>query len=114
MHQDDSPKFIADLHERIDDSLDSIRAVKGDRFADIVYVSFMGAHAMKMVGTYMRRQEGESEARDMIGRQLGHSLAAFMSIIAELAKLTEKDCKEVLTWSDTLCEHVNTAMKEAE
>jgi len=28
MHQDDNPKFIDDLHERIDDSLASIRAVK--------------------------------------------------------------------------------------
>jgi hypothetical protein len=114
MHQDDNPKFLDDLHERIDDSLDSIRAIKGDRFADIVYVSFMGAHAMKMVGTYMSKQKGESMAREMIGRQLGHSIAAFMAMIAELAKLTEDDCKELMNWSDTLCEHVNTALKEAE
>lgn len=112
MHQDDEPKFVRDLHTRIEDSLESIRAVKGNQFADIVYVSFMGAHAMKMVGTYMRR-DGDSEARDVVGRQLGHSIAAMMSLIASLAKLSEQDCKELMTWSDTLCDHVETAVKEA-
>lgn len=113
MHQDDNPKFVRDLHERIEDSLASIRAVKGEKFADIVYVSFMGAHAIKMVGTYMKRGH-DDEARDAVGRQLGHSIAAMMSLIADLANLSQQDCKEMMTWSDTLCEHVNTAVKEAE
>jgi hypothetical protein len=113
MHQDDTPKFIAELQERIDDSLASIRAVKGDKFADIVYVSFMAAHAIKMVGTYMASQ-GDDRARDIVGRQLGHSVAAMLSLIAGLANLSSKDCDELMSWSDTLCEHVNTAVKEAE
>lgn len=114
MHQQDEPKFVRDLHTRIEDSLESIRAVKGDQFADIVYVSFMGAHAVKMVGTYMHRGSADEEARDAVGRQLGHSIAAMMSLIASLAKLSEQDCKDLMTWSDTLCAHVNTAVKEAE
>lgn len=113
MHQHDEPKFVRDLHTRIEDSLESIRAVKGEKFADIVYVSFMGAHAIKMVGTYMKRGTDE-EAREAVGRQLGHSIAAMMSLLASLANLTEQDCKDLMTWSDTLCAHVETAVKEAE
>ena len=114
MHQkDDEPKFIADLHERIEDSLASIRAVKGDKFADIVYVSFMATHAIKMVGTYTASQ-GDNRASDIVGRQLAHSVAAMMSLIASLADLSAEDCKELMNWSDTLCEHVNNAVKEAE
>lgn len=111
MHQDETPQFVVNLHERIEEVLESIRAVKGDRFADMVYVSFMGAHAVKMVGTAMA--DVDETIRDVVGRQLGHSIAAFMSLLAEMAQLSEQDCKELMNWSDTLCGHVSTAIKEA-
>ena len=113
MHQHDEPKFVRDLHTRIEDSLESIRAVKGETFADIVYVSFMGAHATKMVGSVLLHSDVSDEARDAVGRQLAHAIAAFMSLIASHAKLTQQDCKDLMTWSDTLCDHVGTAIKEA-
>lgn len=99
---------IQDMHTRIKDSLETVKAVKGEKFADCAYLMFLAAHTQMLVNSVLQGVENE-KARMVCGLQMAGTMASLLDRVTEGLKM--EDIDELTKWSDTLVGHVKTAME---
>lgn len=100
---------------KIDDSLKSIQAIKGERYRDVVAWLISGLHLQRMLKVVCK--EVDSEHLDkVIGHQTSLVLAqATAMLCSDLGMKKETECRELMNWAETLVEHLHEAlMKEDE
>lgn len=107
------PKFITDFQTRINETMSSIKAIKGEQFAEATHCLFKGTHATNNLYALLINTDMEESVRTKVMDQITHALSAHMSLVVNLMKAPEQDINEMLNWVDVLHKHVNTAIEEA-
>jgi len=107
------PKFIADLETRINESMNSIRAIKGEKFAAATHCLFRGTHATSNLNLLLSHSDIDASIRAKMTDQLTSCMSTHMNLIVNLGELNDDDVLEMMNWVDVLHKHVHTAMEEA-
>lgn len=107
------PKFVRDLETRINDTMHSIKAIKGADFAEATHCLFKGTHATANLGLVLHQSDISESVRSKLTDQLNNCMSSHMNLIVNLIGLQEKDVIEMMSWVDVMHKHVHTAMEEA-
>lgn len=101
-------KEKASLEEKLQETIDSLRAIKGEEFAELIRFISGVAHTAKMMGIAMR--EAPEAVQQVVAMQYSTTGAIGTNLIVNLLKLQEKEIEEVMGWSDTIGSHVEYTM----
>jgi hypothetical protein len=99
--------------QKIHDSLQSIIAVKGEKYADIVAWLIGALHLQNMVKQLATKFDDE-KIDYVVGKQMSAVLAHGMAMIIEpLDFKTEDECREIMDWAERLVQyHYEDFIKE--
>jgi hypothetical protein len=100
------------LKEKIDASVTSIRAIKGDKFASLVGFLVSAQHLSNMIATVSRLLPDDK--RFIVQTQAVNTLALATTLLAEAYELSEEDLKELMQWSETLTKMVEEEITKGE
>jgi hypothetical protein len=108
-------KAMKAADKKIDDSLKSIAAIKGERYRDVVAWLISGLHLQRMLKVICAEVDSEHIDK-VIGHQTSLVLAQATSMLcSDIGIKSETECRELMNWADTLVEHLHEAlMKEEE
>ena len=105
-------QIVKQLQERVDDSMDTVEAVKGEDFRNLL-AFVMGCSQLMRLMSQVRVKHGEDEMIDATAQQMAHVLAKGSSMIADAYKFNDEQIAELMKWVETLDGHVANALKEA-
>jgi predicted kinase len=106
-------KIVEQLQQRVDESMDTVEAVKGENFRNLLAFVMGCSQLMRLMSQVNNKYEDD----DMIGataQQMAHVLAKGSSMIADAYKFDDKQVEELMKWVETLDGHVANALKEAQ
>jgi predicted kinase len=106
-------KIVEQLQERVDESMDTVEAVKGEDFRNLLAFVMGCSQAMRLMAQVMKNHE-DDHLIEACGKQIAHVLAKGSSMIADAYKFDEEQVQELMKWVDTLDSHVANAIKEAQ
>jgi hydroxymethylpyrimidine/phosphomethylpyrimidine kinase len=96
---------VQQVRETIDEMLTSVRAVKGDSYADLIVFLSTGMHLTKMVAFAVRG--AESRMVDALGHQLASTLDLATGMLFEAYNLTKQDENEILKFAEKISDQVD-------
>lgn len=99
---------VQQVRETIDEMMTSVRAVKGESYADLLLFLSTGMHLTKMVAFAIRG--AEPRVADALGRQLASTLELATGMLIDAYNLTEKDEEEVFKFAEKISDQVDNFM----
>jgi hypothetical protein len=105
--------FITNLQTRIHESMSSIRAIKGDKFADATNCLFRGTHTSANLNVLLSQSGVDESLRANLMDQLTSTLSSHMNLIVNLNGFQDEDVEEMMKWVDVMHKHVHTAIEES-
>lgn len=99
------PKEIRELKVSIDETMRSIRAVKGENYEDIVEFLLMGVQLTKLVAFLCR--ELTEEQTNMIAKHTAGTLGRGSELLFRAYNFTEEQEQEVIDWVDQLSKRID-------
>lgn len=109
-HPNAHPK-IKEAKAKIDESIESIKAIHGDTYADIVLCYIMSMHLTRMVAVLARRTSREEA--EAIGEQLTGTLSSMMDLIVDGHNISDKTIDEIQNWAIRLTGHIDHGIEQA-
>lgn len=107
------PIFITNLQTRINESMNSIRAIKGDKFADATNCLFRTTHMSTNLNILLLQSQMNESLRASLMDQVTSCMSSQMNLIVKLSNLEAEDITEMMHWVDVMFRHVHTAIEEA-
>lgn len=108
-----SKKGIKLADTKIDDSLKSIGAIKGEHYRNVVAWLIGGLHLQHMVKA-LCEEIGSEDIDKTVGMQLSLVLANATAMLTSDLNLGEDGVKEIMGWAETLTEHLHNGLKQEE
>lgn len=102
-----SHKLLKEARSKIDESIDSIRAINGDTYAKTVVAFLMGMHLTKMIATYasnLPHIQAESLREQLLG-----TLSFIMELVVAGYGISDETEREMMEWAQQLCAHIDNA-----
>jgi len=96
---------VQQVRETIDEMLTSVRAVKGESYADLLLFLSTGMHLTKMIAFAIRGSE--QRLVDAIGHQLASTLELATGMLIDAYNLTEKDEEELFSFAEKISDQVD-------
>ena len=98
-------KEIEELREKLNDTIKSVRAVKGEQFAEFLQWLTAATHLQGMVANICMALDDEDMTK-AVGEQLNGVLAHATSLLANAYDMEEKEVRELLKWTSTMQNHI--------
>jgi hypothetical protein len=105
-------EIIQQLQERVDESMDTVEAVQGAGFRNLLAHVMACSQVMRMLAALTDKYE-DDELMETASKQVAHVLAKGSSMLADAYSIDEDKCEELMKWVETLDKHVINAIKEA-
>jgi CRISPR/Cas system CSM-associated protein Csm2 small subunit len=109
-HPNAHPK-IKEARTKIDESIESIKAIHGNVYADIVLCYVMSMHLTRMVAILAR--EKSRETAEAVGEQLTGTLSSMMDLIVDGHNISDKTIDEIQDWAIRLTGHIDHGIEQA-
>jgi hypothetical protein len=93
--------------------MNSIRAIKGDKFADATNCLFRTTHMSNNLNIQLLQSQMDESLRARLMDQLTSCMSSQMNLIVKLSNLEADDITEMINWVDVMHKHVHNAMEEA-
>lgn len=105
-------EIVKQLQERVDESMDTVEAVKGEDFRNLLAFVMGCSQVMRLMSQISQRNE-DDDLVHAAAQQIAHVLAKGSSMIADAYKFNDEQIEELMKWVETLDGHVANAIKEA-
>ena len=105
-------KLLKELQERVDESLDSVEAIQGAAFRNLLAHVMACSQVMRLLSALNSKYE-DDDLVETAAKQCAHVLAKSSSMLADAYDINEEKCEELMKWVETLDGHVHQAIKEA-
>lgn len=102
------PKEIYDLKEKINDTMESVRAVKGETFAEILEFLNYGVQMTKLVA--MASKDADSVLLEAMSRQLATTMTMATDLLFKAHNFKQEDEDEIFKFVHQMSEHVDAVM----
>jgi BRCT domain type II-containing protein len=109
-HPKAHPK-IKEAKAKIDESIESIKAIHGETYADIVLCYVMSLHLTRMIA--MLAREASREEANAVGEQLTGTLSAMMDLVVDGHNISAKTIDEIQNWAIRLTGHIDYGIEQA-
>jgi hypothetical protein len=104
--------IIKNLQQKIDDSMESIEAIQGVGFRNLLAHVMACSQAMRMMSA-IQQQYSDDANLEIAARSMASVLAKGSSMLADAYDLDEGKCEELMKWVETFDNHIIDAVKEA-
>lgn len=104
-------EIIDQLQQRVDDALDSVEAIQGPEFRNLLAHVMACSQVMRLMHAIMDEYDADLVRR--AGEQAAMVLSKGSSMLADAYNIDESKVQELMKWVETLDGHVVNAMKEA-
>lgn len=101
-------KTIKDLRISIDETMASIRAIKGDTYADVLDFLNHGVQMTKMIAA--SSVELPEVPRDLLRYEVGHTLALASELLFRAYGYTKEQEKEMMEWVMQISDRIDNTM----
>ena len=108
MKKIDAPK---ELQEKIDDVLDVVGNIQGDKFRDLLAFVLQSTQVMRLASVGVAKYE--DDLAKTLAEETAKTLSLASSMIADAYELNDKQLEELMKWVETVDGHVISALKEA-
>jgi hypothetical protein len=106
-------KILKELQEKVDDSMDSVEAIQGAGFRNLLAHVMACSQAMRMLSA-IHQKYADDEQLDATAKSIASVLAKGSSLLADAYDINEDRCEELMKWVETLDNHILDALKEAD
>lgn len=111
--KNDTEQAMKDFQERIEDTMTTMRAIKGDNLANFTHALFACAHFMRMLSMFVKHVE-HGGIGNVVGMQASSSISAMTQLVVDAMKISDADLKEAQHTSDILLGYLEIAKQESE
>lgn len=105
-------KVIEELQQKIHDSMDSIEAIQGEKFKQLLSLLMTSSQHMRFMAMLVHRNEKDKMIRKA-AEHAAETLSMASTLLAESYQMTEEQMQEMMKWVETFDGHIEKAMKEA-
>lgn len=105
-------KLLEQLQERVDESMDSVEAIQGAAFRNLLAHVMACSQVMRLLSALNSKYE-DDDLVETAAKQVAHVLAKSSSMLADAYDIDEDKCGELMKWVETLDGHVVNAIREA-
>lgn len=105
-------QIVKDLQQKIDESMESIEAIQGVGFRNLLAHVMACSQAMRMMSA-LHQQYSDDEHVEITAKSIASVLAKGSSMLAEAYQLDDEKCEELMKWVETFDNHIIEAVKEA-
>jgi HKD family nuclease len=109
-HPNAHPK-IKEAKAKIDESVESIRAIHGETYADIVLCYVMSMHLTRMIAVLARK--ASTDEANAICEQLTGTLSGMMDLIVDGHNISDNAIDEIQNWAVRLTSHIDHGIDQA-
>lgn len=103
-----------ELQERIDDCLNSVQAIQGDNFRDLLAFVLQSSQLMRLTSIVVDTlKEHEEKMAGALADETSKALARGATLLAEAYEMTDEQMQELMKWVETIDGHVTNSFKEA-
>ena len=108
----DAKKLVEELQTKVDDAMDSIQAIQGANFRDLLAFVMGCSQTMRLLSVARSRHE-DDELMIAATDQAAMMFSKGSAMIADAYKIEEDKLEEFMKWVETLDGHVYAALREA-
>ena len=108
----DAMNVVKELQQKVDDAMDSVQAIQGDNFRDLLAFVMGCSQTMRLLSVARSRHE-DDELMIAATDQAAVMFSKGSALIANAYKLEEDKLEELMKWVETLDGHVYHALREA-
>lgn len=108
----DAMNIVKELQTKVDDALDSVQAIQGENFRDLLAFVMGCSQTMRLLSVARSKYEDDKlmiAATDQAAQMFSRGSA----MIASAYKLEDSKLEELMKWVETLDGHVYSALREA-
>lgn len=98
------------LKEKIEETIESITAIKGAPFAKLVGYMVSATHLSHMIAVSVDHLDDRQ--RYVVKHQLSATLALGTTLISEANGFGEAEIKEILDWTNTITQHIEDTINQ--
>lgn len=100
-----TPKELQELRQVINETMSSVRAIKGEEFTDILDFMNQSIQLTKIVTSLA--SNAEPRIREIVGIQLTHTMAMACNLIMNAYCFEEKEQEEIIKWAEMISNRVD-------
>lgn len=106
-------KLLKELQQKVDDAMDSVQAIQGENFRDLLAFVMGCSQAMRLLSVAASHHE-DDEILGAAAHQAASMFSKASAMLADAYKLDDEDkLDELMKWVETLDGHVYQALREA-
>lgn len=105
-------KLLKELQQKVDDAMDSVQAIQGAEFRDLLAYVMGCSQTMRLLAVAASHYEDDK----VLGAAASQAAAMFAkgsALLADAYKIEDQKLDELMKWVETLDGHVYQALKEA-
>lgn len=105
-------KVIEELQQKINESMDSIEAIQGEKFKQLLSLLMTSSQHMRFMSMLVHKYEKDKMVKKA-GEHAAEVLSMASTLLAASYEMSEKQMEEMMKWVETFDGHIEQAMKEA-
>jgi hypothetical protein len=105
-------KPIEALQQKVDEAMESVQAIQGEQFRDLLGYVMANTQLMRMMSMAAQKYE-DDELLQVLAKQMAHVLAKSSAMLADAWGIEDDKVTELMKWVETMDGHIVSAMKEA-
>lgn len=108
----DANSIVKELQTKVDDAMDSIQAIQGANFRDLLAFVMGCSQTMRLLHAASSTVE-DNKLFDVAANQTAQMFSKASALIADAYKIEDQKLDELMKWVETLDGHVYQALREA-
>lgn len=105
-------KLIEELQQKVDDAMDSVQAIQGENFRDLLAFVMGCSQTMRLLSVAASHYE-DDQVLGAAAKQAASMFSKGSAMLADAYKIEDDKLDELMKWVETLDGHVYQALKEA-
>lgn len=103
-------KHQEEAHQKVKEMIQSIKAIKGEQYAEIVEFLSMGVHLTKMIAVLVKPHP--AYVAEAMGNHISGTLDTAAGLIFAGYKISEQDQDEMMTWIEKISDQIDFGLHQ--
>lgn len=105
-------KILEDLQQKVDDAMESVKAIQGEQFYQLLGLIMASSQHMRVMAMITTKYPDDPVIKTA-GNHAASTLSKASAMVADAYQFDENKMAELMKWVETLDGHIVGAMKEA-
>lgn len=106
-------KVIEELQQKINESMDSVEAIQGEKFKQLLSLLMTASQHMRFMSMLVHKYDKDKMVKKA-AEHAAETLSMASTLLAESYEMTEEQMAEMMKWMETFDGHIAQAIKEAD